>query len=558
MRYRKTNNDLKIYAMAGTQTVLLSLDLPKSKVKDKEFLGFDIRREDKNGKIILLNGSKTFKSLVDDATITDPAIKFRSLVQSFFWKDYLADPGETYKYTVKAMFGTPLSFEPRFSTSIRVTTEELMDDKHSIFFNFGVTGCQAYRKKFQAKFIEDLPAQEKKEAFALLGRELWTDGLVEFVAQAKSNKYQLYGAFYELEYPDFLKAVKTATNKGASVEIVYSAKTGQKDHNEHAIADAAITKASFHPRTKVSQPHNKFMILCHNNVPKQVWTGSTNITLRGIFGHSNTGHWIKDPKIAGKYFQYWQAIKGNISIAATAQVSEQVQPDTDLKALANGVYVFFSPRKTDAHLFNYVDLINKAKELVCMIFPFNIESAFLDMFSNDKEYLRLVLFEKESSAVKLEESKRIKSNDVDLKITAGAILNDPVEQWVKEITSSTTTKAGIRYVHNKFFIVDALGETPVVVSGSANFSDESITRNDENTLVIKGDKRVADIYLTEFNRMFEHFWPRYLRKRYKSTDKGFEKPLDETHQWFYDYYDVDLFVCKRRKMFIKMKGTRQG
>ena len=30
--------------------------------------------------------------------------------------------------------------------------------------------------------------------------------------------------------------------------------------------------------------------------------------------------------------------------------------------------------------------------------------------------------------------------------------------------------------------------------------------NDENSLIIRGDTAVMDIYITEFMRMFEHYW----------------------------------------------------
>ena len=40
---------------------------------------------------------------------------------------------------------------------------------------------------------------------------------------------------------------------------------------------------------------------------------------------------------------------------------------------------------------------------------------------------------------------------------------------------------------------------PIVVTGSANFSNASCVDNDENMLVIRGDKRVADVYLGEFS-----------------------------------------------------------
>jgi hypothetical protein len=42
------------------------------------------------------------------------------------------------------------------------------------------------------------------------------------------------------------------------------------------------------------------------------------------------------------------------------------------------------------------------------------------------------------------------------------------------------------------------------VTGSANFSTASTNQNDENMLVIRGNTRVADIYLGEFMRMYNH------------------------------------------------------
>lgn len=40
--------------------------------------------------------------------------------------------------------------------------------------------------------------------------------------------------------------------------------------------------------------HNKFFVLTENNKPIAVWTGSTNLTENGIFGHSNCGHVVED------------------------------------------------------------------------------------------------------------------------------------------------------------------------------------------------------------------------------------------------------------------------
>lgn len=94
------------------------------------------------------------------------------------------------------------------------------------------------------------------------------------------------------------------------------------------------------------------------------------------------------------------------------------------------------------------------------------------------------------------------------------------------------------YIHSKFLLKDPLGADPIVVTGSANFSDDSTTANDENMLLIRGDRRVADIYFTEFNRLFFHYYFRSVQERAKdrpSPKEGFSLFLDPTDGWLARY-----------------------
>src|SRR4030095_12303690 len=120
MRFKNEGDSLKIFAIAGTQTVLLSFDIAKNKIENKQFLGFSVERTDKDGKTVFLNGTKHFDSLMTDDTIIDPKVKFRSLVQTFYWQDYTVDPDQTYMYTVKPMFGTALNHLPKFENTIKI------------------------------------------------------------------------------------------------------------------------------------------------------------------------------------------------------------------------------------------------------------------------------------------------------------------------------------------------------------------------------------------------------------------------------------------------------
>jgi len=571
MHYKNEQNDLKLYAVTGTQTVLLSFDIEKSKLDDKLFLGFFVERKDKNGNITYHNGSKHFASLANNPDLN---IRNKSLVQTFYWQDYTADPEQTYTYTIQPMFGSADNPQSEFTGSITVTTEKLHDGKHSVFFNYGVTGSQAYAKNkvFGNTPLSKLSGNALEAALSFLGRDLWGEGLLKFVRQATDNSYSIYGDFYEFQYAPFLSELKSANDRGVDVQLVVSGKDDQyldhtdkrtgikKSGNETSINNTGLTSCIKTLRTKPSQPHNKFMILCKDGIAEQVWTGSTNITLAGIFGQCNTGHWIVDKEIANKYLEYWKGLIGDSAMKELSKISEAIQPDTNLINLPNGDYVFFSPRDTSSnskpsvHLQNYANLIDHADELVCMVFPFNMDDVFSTVYAEDKKYLRLLIFESVSDAA------AVKSNDTDLKITAGNVYKGKEKEWVKEITAKLTTNAGILYVHNKFFILDALTDHPVVLTGSANFSNNSIRNNDENSILIKGNQRVADIYLTEFDRLFTHFWPRYLQSLNlnNKSPQGFAKPLDETGTWHQNYYDDTKFATKRKKLFMTMYNAMQG
>ncbi|MDQ1358276.1 MAG: hypothetical protein QOG44_2649, partial [Acidimicrobiaceae bacterium] len=61
------------------------------------------------------------------------------------------------------------------------------------------------------------------------------------------------------------------------------------------------------------------------------------------------------------------------------------------------------------------------------------------------------------------------------------------------------------YIHTKILLINPLTDDPIVITGSANFSDHSTLHSDENMLVIRGNTRVADMYLSEYMRLFNQY-----------------------------------------------------
>jgi len=147
------------------------------------------------------------------------------------------------------------------------------------------------------------------------------------------------------------------------------------------------------------------------------------------------------------------------------------------------------------------------------------------------------------------------ANDSDLDIAAGAAIKHPIDQWLKERSAGALFYGGTDCVHNKLLVVDPLGAAPKIVVGSANFSVPSTDANDENMLVLKGPAfmREADVYLTEFVRLFDHF---NFREWLNSEPADFKPFLEEGPQangrsWIHKDFDSPQSLSFKRKVAFK-------
>ncbi len=193
-----------------------------------------------------------------------------------------------------------------------VTTESEAGESQSVFFNRGSVATQGYARRFQDKAPDELVGAEQDAAYGWLSRGL-LEALVAFIGRASGPEYGLYGAIYESQWAAALEALKAAVAAGATVRVTYDAisgDSGPRAKNEAAIAAAGVGEHCL-PRTTGTIMHNKFLVLISDDAPVAVWTGSTNWTENGIFGHMNCGHSIEDEAIAAEYLAYWQELTTN-------------------------------------------------------------------------------------------------------------------------------------------------------------------------------------------------------------------------------------------------------
>jgi hypothetical protein len=553
MRVIKDANDLKVVAISGTYVVTLGYNLPKAKCKG--LLGFSIQRTDhtESNESRFLEGMKCFEE-------TDPGFPSGAQystkdqpIQGFQWADYAAKPGHSYTYTITALKGTPLNLQPFESTSVKITTEDTDFKKHDVYFNRGTAASQEYVRRFGDLAPKDV---KNNAAWDWLSRGLY-EALVKFVESCVPGKHSLRIAAYEFHYKPFLEVIRKASDDGVDIQVIYDKRKDKPgNQNKKIIGQVGIGDLCT-PRTEGKSfiSHNKFIIKLDKGKPVCVWTGGTNFSDGGIFGHSNVAHVIEDNNVAKAYLTYWETL---LNDETTPVMRDEVERFSDIPGdpPPTGASALFSPRNNLDALQYYADLAMSAQDGLFMTFAFGINQVFKDVYKNSAAGFRLALLEKKTRSFKKTEAAKKKAEEKAIQTLRNMpenvfaignfIRTNKFDGWVMEKLTGLNTN--VRYVHNKFMLIDPIGNDPIVVTGSANFSDASTTNNDENMLIIRGNKRVADIYLGEFMRLFSHYSFRESLTWRKADEPP--KPL-ETGDWWEDSFG-DTPRSSRRKYFAQV------
>jgi phosphatidylserine/phosphatidylglycerophosphate/cardiolipin synthase-like enzyme len=559
MRKSATSDGLSVNAIAGSFVVILGIDIKES--MRKGLRGFAIKRQDiQEGESYWMTGMKTFEVVEPHPA---PGEQFSSHIhpfQSFQWSDYSAKPGRQYKYAIVAMYGDPGELVEKQTVTVSITTEPTEKADHAIFFNRGSVATQEYARRFQNK----PPSIAGQGAYDWLSRGL-VEAILAFIDRASGKKAGLKGAFYEFQNDKVLEALGAAKReRNVDVKIVFddidtrpkkqrpgskpAKESGPRKANEQAINDAKI-KGLCIPRKNGKLMHNKFLVLTENGKAQALLFGSTNLTENGIYGHANCVHIIEDEAIATKYLEFFEELTTDPDISGRGNAYKKWtidQTPAPAKKFTGGMAPVFSPRANEDALEWYGDLAASAKGGLFMTFAFGMNDVFKKVYGSDDGVLKLGLMEKEWNGQN--KDKQIaairalqKLPDVVIAIGNHIPLNG-FDQWLGEI-DHITNHVNVHWVHLKFMLVDPLSDNPTVVTGSANFSTPSTTTNDENMVVVKGNKRVADIYLGEYMRLYSHYaWREaveiFLEKNPGKTAEqmklGF---LVDTGDWTKDYFN---------------------
>lgn len=530
---------MKAVAFANSSTVFLCWII-KAAIAD--CLGFSIRRIEQG------SGTKvTLPSWVPFAGQENSKWEARTTdvwpVQKFSWKDFTAAEGKTYQYEIVPMVGTPDKLEAKEELAVLTEPVTLATEYGDITLRFtkGILSTQALAKLLpkDAEGFPDYQVLLKK--IATPGdplREKLSRGiarmLMEPIRRAKADGGRVYQALYELEDPELVDCL-LANKEFVSLIL---ANTGADDET-NAPARKRLHDAGLDISDRMLDSygigHNKSTVLVDKDgKPLSVTTGSTNWTSKGLCTQSNNVIAIRSAELAQQYLDYWKLLKAEGNNQSNAFRAANAKRRQDV-VLPDGtrITVWFSPNTTEhvkpskgattpPDLVEVFDLMDKAKDQVLFLcfypgFP-SVISKIQELHASRTD---LMIRGAVSS------SQAMPKGDVELyhrqgaapAIIAASAIWEEFGSFHKELLKAGPDAHAI--IHDKIVVIDPLSPNCVVIVGSHNLGFKASYQNDENLLIIRGNRALAQAYMVHVLDVYDHYRFRYLRQKGKSTFSGF-------------------------------------
>jgi phosphatidylserine/phosphatidylglycerophosphate/cardiolipin synthase-like enzyme len=329
--------------------------------------------------------------------------------------------------------------------------------------------------------------------------------------------------------------------------------------------------------------HNKFAVLLDKTgKPTAVWSGSTNWTPTGLCAQSNNTIVVESEDVAQAYFEYWTRLHADelpepdpLSAPLGSDQGPELRKANAKPSpakLDNGkteVELWYSPntpktgtpktRTVPPDLEFVFSLMKRAKDAIFFL-VFNpgrtdpegedvntVVSAGIDFGRLDP---KLTVFgaisdptalpgfvappkdaPQDKNAPKIPNAAIFSPSGVPnvLMIRAAAI-NDLISDFQREILS-----AGHAIIHDKIVVIDPMSETDcVVITGSHNLGFKASYANDENMLILRGNRALALAYTVHVLDVYDHYKFRAVLEQ-QARDamlKGNPKPKKPTGKGF--------------------------
>lgn len=522
---RATKGDYSATALVGTHSVSVAWNCKDG--RQNGLRGFAVRKTEydaSTGDLIATNwlrGQKRFKNDIADGMEISSA---RAPFQRFRWSDYTLKSGQAYRFEifpVRGTFPALTTDEPPVELMLRPSQETV--DGVGIHVNRGVTSAFAYLDRFKLQHPSDVA---DGSAYRWLSRGL-KEALLDFIAAAKPGE-ALHVCIYEFVEEEIAEALRLAKSRGVVVDIVYHAKPG--DHatteNEHLLHAKSLDQVATARRKVGKISHNKFIVHLVGGQPVRLFTGTANFSRNAFYFQTNAAVTLDDPVVAATYEDYFQVLKDDP--VRTGAVSDVNEIRNRVRAILERINIvnprrfettYFSPlRKLDI-VDRAVDMIGRAQSCVFVSSPFGLDRRIVEALGRNSEDVLEYGLANATARRKIESLNRKNTR---------FFTPSRLETYLGRAWDSKAF--GAHKIHTKLIAIDPWSDNPQLLFGSANFSEDSCTNNDENAF-LSNDPRINAVLVTEFLRMFDHYKSRAFINQIRSTGLRDEEFLKADDSW---------------------------
>ncbi|MGR9319822.1 phospholipase D-like domain-containing protein (plasmid) [Rhizobium leguminosarum] len=455
--------------------------------------------------------------------------------QRYDWTDHAADLGDEIAYRVVArVLGNDgaLTDGPSSPWSDAVTSSADCGDGVSVHFNRGYVLSQFMARYMKRKGItlaqlKDtavvVSQQVDREARAFLGGTLRVTMLNMMDEVAESPGSELHAALYELSDEELVDALVRIGDRAHIVLANGSVDEDGEDENADARARLKAAGCVVHDRFLAPQAlaHNKFVVIGHTTgdefSPEIVWTGSTNWTPTGLCTQLNNGIMLRNTDLGKRYEAQFQLLAAAGNGISDELLTSNNHPKFGIPLGEATVDSWFSRLGGEVDNKELVKLVKGAKQGVFFVMfqPGNEPvRTLLKMQKEKKLYVRGVATQFTSTGA--EDFKLLKEDPEEYFLDAAQDtgVGKTVGQWAVEGTAAQfRTYIGHAITHSKILVIDPFGDDPIVVTGSHNFSKSASSKNDENFIVIRGQREIAMHYAINAMQTYSHYrWRAYLEE----------------------------------------------
>ncbi|MFK8007351.1 MAG: phospholipase D-like domain-containing protein [Saprospiraceae bacterium] len=314
------------------------------------------------------------------------------------------------------------------------------------------------------------------------------DTIISYIDLAQQS---LDITMYEAENQEIVDAINAAYDRGVTVRVI----SDFDDMTSNETFDNLNSNISYLEGNTNGIMHDKFFIIDREDVDNSwVLTGSMNHTVNNLGWDYNNIITIQDQSLARAYTLEFQEMWGGDDAQfnlANSKFGNEKSDNTPHHFSINNIPVelYFSPTDgTAQRITKAIDAAENELAFAVLVFTENaLGTAVKNAYDRGVATQGIIDYVEFSGS----EYNYLLDNNIDVQ----DYQNDDGSQWPDGPT-----------LHHKYAIIDyAQGSaTPLLITGSHNWSASANSIHDENTLLIY-DHTLANIYYQEFSARFQGF-----------------------------------------------------